>query len=454
MRRAVLNVVGLSARDIESGLMPRLAARVRRGAWTKVKPAFPAVTCTAQSDYLTGVRPSQHGIVANGWYDRALSEVHFWKQSNRLVQAPKVWEVIRKQRPSFKTANCFWWYNMGTSADLSVTPRPIYQADGGKIFDIASFPSKLRPALKEALGEFPFHTFWGPRAGIEATQWIAHAACWIEEKEKPDLNLVYLPYLDYDLQRSGPKDERSLQARRRMDDLVCDCAERLESQGVEVMILSEYGITEVHRAVPLNRYLRQQGWVEIKEECGRETLDVMNSQAFAVVDHQVAHIVVQNKTILPAVKSFLATIPGVEQVLDQAEQAKYGLQHERSGDLVVVADRESWFSYYWWENDHQAPDFARTVDIHRKPGYDPAELFVDPALFSPSLKTGWFLLKKKLRMRALLELTPLNPSAVRGSHGRIPEDSLDWPVCITQAKTTLPPEISSTQVFDLIKSGF
>ncbi|NBX02035.1 alkaline phosphatase family protein, partial [bacterium] len=171
MRRAVLNVVGLSARDIESGLMPRLSARARRSAWTKIKPAFPAVTCTAQSDYLTGVRPSQHGIVGNGWYDRALSEVHFWKQSNRLVHAPKVWEVIRKQRPQFKTANCFWWYNMGTSSDLSVTPRPIYQADGGKIFDIASFPSKLRPALKEALGEFPFHTFWGPRAGIEATQW-------------------------------------------------------------------------------------------------------------------------------------------------------------------------------------------------------------------------------------------------------------------------------------------
>lgn len=454
MRRAVLNVVGLSARDLHSGLMPRLAARANRGSVARVSPAFPAVTCTAQSDYLTGVRPSQHGIVGNGWYDRALSEVQFWKQSNRLVGAPKVWDTLHAVNPRLKVANLFWWYNMGTNADIAVTPRPVYRADGGKIFDIATYPQALKERLKKDLGAFPFHNFWGPMAGRPSSQWIADSALWIEEHEKPDLSLVYLPHLDYDLQRYGPADPRSDEARREIDKVAGALADALEARGVEVIIVSEYAITAVDRAVPLNRVLRRHGWLELKDELGTEILDVFASKAFAVVDHQVAHVVVLDPSILADVKKVLEATPGVGQVLDAEGQAAAGIRHVRSGDLVVVADARSWFSYYWWEDDARAPDYARTVDIHRKPGYDPVELFVDPAVRVPALRIAWFLLKKALGFKALLRLIPLDASLVRGSHGRVPEDKLDWPVLIGAPGSGLPEELASHEVCARITEGF
>ena len=454
MRRAVLNVVGLSARDLQSGRMPRLAERALRGSVARVRPAFPAVTCTAQSDYLTGVRPSQHGIVGNGWYDRALSEVQFWKQSNRLVTAPKLWHDLHARTPRPKVANLFWWYNMGTDADLAVTPRPVYRADGGKIFDIATYPQSYRERLKRDLGAFPFHNFWGPLAGAPSSQWIADCARWVEEHEQPDLSLVYLPHLDYDLQRFGPADPRSAVARGEIDRIAGALADYLEARGVEVMIVSEYAITAVDRAVPLNRVLRRHGWLELKDEVGTETLDVFASRAFAVVDHQVAHVVVLDPAIREDVRKALLATPGVAEVLDAEGQAAAGLRHARSGDFVVVADARSWFSYYWWEDDAKAPDYARTVDIHRKPGYDPAELFVDPRLRLHALRIAWFLLKKALGFRALLRLVPLDASLVRGSHGRIPEDTLDWPVLIGAPGSGLPPELASTDVHARLREGF
>ena len=454
MRRAVLNVVGLSARDLASGKMPRLAARAAQGSVARVKPAFPAVTCTAQSNYLTGKQPSEHGIVGNGWYDRTLSEVQFWKQSNRAVLAPKVWDELHAKNPQLKVANLFWWYNMGTNADLAVTPRPVYRADGGKIFDIASFPQSLKPALKKDLGAFPFHNFWGPFAGAPASQWIADSARWVEEKEKPDLNLVYLPHLDYDLQRFGPADLRCNPARADADRIAGSLADYLEARGVEVLIVSEYAITPVDRAVALNRVLREHGWLEIKDEAGTEVLDVFASRAFAVVDHQVAHVVVLDASILAQVKAVLEKTPGVGQVLDAAGQAAAGIRHARSGDLVVVADDHSWFTYYWWNDDTKAPDYARCVDIHRKPGYDPVELFIDPKVILPQLTIAWFLLKKLLGFKALLKVISLDASLVRGSHGRIPEDSLDWPVLIGAKGSQLPAQLASTDVYQHIAAGF
>ena len=172
------------------------------------------------------------------------------------------------------------------------------------------------------------------------------------------------------------------------------------------------------------------------------------------MDHQIAHIVIQDEKLLSKVKALLEQIAGVGQVLDRADQEKAGIRHARSGDLVAVADARSWFSYYWWNDDAKAPDYARTVDIHRKPGYDPAELFVDPAIKCPTLSVAWFLLKKRLGMRALLQLTPLSGEQVRGSHGRVPEDSLDWPVLITGAKDGAAKQVASTEVFGYITKGF
>ncbi len=433
--------------------MPHIAQFAKRGSSAKISPAFPAVTCTAQSDYLTGERPAVHGIVGNGWCDRALSEVHFWKQSNRLVQAPKVWDKLHQRSNKLRIANLFWWYNMGTQADISVTPRPNYLADGGKVFDIATYPYKIKNSLKAELGEFPFKNFWGPAAGLASSQWIARASQWIEQNQKPDLNLVYLPHLDYDLQRFGPRSAEARQARLDIDNLVGGLIEFFEKRGVDVLIVSEYAITEVNQDIPLNRILRKHGLLRIKEELGGEILDTFNSQAFAVVDHQVAHVIVQDSSKLDEVRKILESTDGVEKVLDQDAQKKLGINHERSGDFIVVAKKNAWFSYYWWLDNERAPDYARTVDIHRKPGYDPAELLIDSTIKFPLLNVAWFLLKKRLGFRALLKLTPLSGEQIKGSHGRVPEDPLDWPVMITGAGISLPPTLESVDIAKLLTEG-
>src|SRR4051812_10984612 len=228
-RTAVLNVVGLTE-SLLGAATPRINQFLSRGAKATIVPAFPAVTCTAQSTYLTGTPPTQHGIVANGWYNRELAEVHFWKQSNHLVHGRKIWEELRELEPGFTCAKLFWWYNMYSTADYSITPRPMYPADGRKFFDIYSWPYSIREEIKKDLGEFPFATFWGPAAGVQTPQgardatsrWIAESARWIEKKYAPTLSLVYLPHLDYNLQRLGPKDPAIAQDVREIDNIVGD----------------------------------------------------------------------------------------------------------------------------------------------------------------------------------------------------------------------------------------
>jgi len=429
-RTVVLNVVGLTRGLLPS--MPRLAAFAREGYATTIRPAFPAVTCTAQSSYLTGLTPAEHGIVGNGWYDRDLAEIHFWKQSNHLVRGEKLWDKLRARDPSFTCAQLFWWYNMHAAVDWSITPRPLYPADGRKIFDIHTGPLTLRPEIKKDLGEFPFPSFWGPAAGIESSSWIAAAARWIEEKHQPTLNLVYLPHLDYNLQRLGPRDPKIGDDLRLIDDIAGELIDFFHARDVQVAVLSEYGITEVDAPVHLNRVLRRHGWLSIKDELGLETLDCGSSRAFAVADHQVAHIYLNDPAIESQVRAAIEAEPGVERVLDAAAQKELGMRHARAGDLVAIAKPRSWFTYYYWLDDAVAPDFARTIDIHRKAGYDPAELFLDPKLRWPKLRIAAFLLRKKLGLRGLLNVIPLDATLVRGSHGRIPEDENDWPVLLLE----------------------
>ncbi|MDD5349381.1 MAG: alkaline phosphatase family protein [Chthoniobacteraceae bacterium] len=450
-RTVILNVVGLTRRLI-GDCTPAIARFAAEGALCTVRPAFPAVTCTAQATYLTGGDPAEHGIVANGWYDRALAEVHFWKQSNRLVAGKKLWERARETDPGFTCANLFWWFNRYSSVDYSVTPRPIYCADGKKVFDITSIPVSLTPEIKRELGAFPFAGFWGPRAGIASSRWIAHAARWMEERHQPSLNLVYLPHLDYDLQRLGPDLASPViqRALREIDAIVGELIAFFEARGVRVILLSEYGITPVNQPVCLNRIFRRRGWLAIKDELGREVLDCGASRVFAVADHQVAHVYVNDAdpAFLAEVRAALEQVPGVETILDREAQQARGLWHARSGDFLVSAAPNAWFCYYYWEDDRRAPDFARTVDIHRKPGYDPAELFIDPAIRFPLGRVAKFLLKKRLGLRALLELTPLDATLVRGSHGRVPEDIADHPVLLAgRGEGALPPAMAARDVF-------
>lgn len=461
-RLAVLNVVGLCSRHMTEQSLPRISAYARRHGVQRVKPTLPAVTCTAQSTYLTGRAPGAHGAVANGWYDRDLAEVQFWKQSNRLVQGKKLWEDLREHLPGFTCAKLFWWYNMYSSAEWSITPRPSYPADGRKVFDIYAWPYSLRTEIKKDLGEFPFPGFWGPAAGVRspagpadcATRWIAGSARWTEEHHRPSLSLVYLPHLDYNLQRYGPDDPRIAVDLREIDEIVGDLIDFYDRHGVQVVLLSEYGITRVNRPIALNRVFRKRGWLTVKEELGREILDAGNSRAFAVADHQVAHVYVNDPSLRSKVRDALAGMQGVEQILDSAEQEASGLRHARTGDFLVVASPDAWFTYYYWMEDRRAPDFARCVDIHRKPGYDPVELFLDPSLTAPKIKIAWKLLKKTLGFRMLMDVIPLDASLVRGSHGACPRDSADYPVLVIPGQAGKPGILESTEVYGRLRSVF
>lgn len=455
-RTVVINIVGLTE-DLLGEHSPNLNAFRAKGSLAKIDPAFPAVTCTAQSNYLTGKSPTDHGIVANGWYNHEQAEVQFWKQSNHIVTAPKIWDELKRRDLSFTCAKTFWWYNMYSSADWSITPRPMYPADGRKHFDIYTWPYSVRTEIKKDLGEFPFFGFWGPAAGVDSpqgkadatTRWIADSARWIEDKHSPSLQLVYLPHLDYNLQRYGTSDPRIQKDISEIDSIVGGLIDFFERRGVEILLLSEYGIVNVDQPVHLNRVLRKKGWLTVKDEQGLEILDAGNSRAFAVADHQVAHVYVNDPTILDTVRNELENTAGVNRVLSETEKQEMGIDHPRAGDLIALSNENAWFTYYYWEDDALAPDFARCVDIHRKPGYDPAELFLDPMIAAPKLKIAWRLLKKKLRFRMLMDLIPLDANLVKGSHGVRPNDSKHWPVLLT-SNPHAPATIKSTDIYQQI----
>jgi predicted AlkP superfamily pyrophosphatase or phosphodiesterase len=479
-RTVVLNVVGLTGSLIGQHT-PRIAQFLARGARATITPAFPGVTCTAQSTYLTGVPPAVHGIPGNGWYNRELAEVQFWKQSNHLVEGRKLWEEMRGLDPGFTCAILFWWFNMYSTADYSITPRPIYPADGRKIFDIYTWPYEIRPAIKKKLGEFPFATFWGPAAGIKspegrpdaATRWIAESAMWMERKCSPTLSLVYLPHLDYSLQRLGPKHPAIARDLQMIDAIVGELIAYFQKRSVQVILLSEYGITAVDTPVYINQILRAGGWLTVKPELGWEMLDCGASRAFAVADHQIAHIYLNDPSIEKEVRKRIEGEGGVAKVLDRKQQAALGIDTARAGDLIAVAEENAWFVYYYWLEDRLAPDFARCVDIHRKPGYDPVELFLDPKYpriareirggplhFSmttwkiPTVKARilFKLLQKRLGFRMLMDVIPLNAMLVKGSHGCRPANPLDHPVLISERADLLPQsQIDSLDVYHVLK---
>lgn len=446
---AVINIVGLSS-SLIGPHTPRIAAFARAGRIQRLNPVLPAVTCSVQSSMLTGLPPREHGIVGNGWYDRTQCEVQFWKQSNRLVAGEKVWETARQRDPSVTCANMFWWFNMYSSADYSVTPRPQYRADGQKIPDCYSQPADLRDMLQHELGPFPLFSFWGPGASIESSRWIAKATQRVWEKHNPTLTLVYLPHLDYALQKVGP-DHASIPAELRdIDALVGELIDFFAQREVRVMLLSEYGIEPVDDAVHINRVLRQAGWLTVRAENGRELLDAGASRAFAVADHQIAHVYINDASIADQVRQACEQTPGVDQVLDRSGQQQLGIDHPRAGELTLVAASRRWFSYDYWLDDRRAPDFARTVDIHHKPGYDPLELFIDPAIAWPKLRLGWTLLKKKLGHRTLFDVIPLDTRLVRGSHGRIDQNPEHKPVLIAQRSSTPADELDCIAVRNVI----
>lgn len=432
----------------DTPVLQRLAAT---GAVRQIGSMVPAVTCPVQTTYLTGLLPRDHGIVGNGWYFRDLSEVMFWRQSNRLVAGERLWEAAKRREPRFTCANMFWWYNMYASTDIGVTPRPLYPADGRKIPDCYTTPGELRNELTARFGRFPLFSFWGPATSIEASKWITHSALHIRRERSPSLTLIYLPHLDYVLQRDGPGTHQVAHDLREVDALCGEIIDDARRDDARVVVLSEYGVTPVSCPIHINRALRRAGLLAVRDELGREQLDPGASAAFAVADHQIAHIYVAAKERIAEVKALIAGLAGVERVLDEETKAELGLDHPRSGELIALAGAESWFTYYYWLDDDRAPDYARTVDIHRKPGYDPVELFLDPSIPFASLSVGWRLAKRALGFRTLMDVIPLDATLVKGSHGRPPDDPTDGPILISSDQDLVPQgHVAATGIKDLI----
>jgi predicted AlkP superfamily pyrophosphatase or phosphodiesterase len=449
----VIDVVGLT-HDMLGPNTPHLAGLARDGFACPMSTVLPAVTCSAQSTILTGLLPRDHGIVGNGWYFRDLAEVGFWKQSNALVHGERLYQAARQRNPRHTTATMFWWYNMYADVNWSMTPRPSYPADGRKVFDSYSQPADLRDRLQEKLGVFPLPKFWGPLADIDSTKWIVDASLEVLRADQPLLSLVYLPHLDYNLQRLGPDDLQIAADIRQVDAEAGRLIGAARAAGAEVVVLSEYAITAVDQPVHINRVLREKGFLNVRREpLGWESLDCGASSAFAVADHQVAHVYVRQSKDIPAVAHLLRQVPGIELVLDRERQREFGIDHERSGELVAIAAPRAWFTYYFWLDDRLAPDYARTIDIHRKPGYDPVELFVDPQLTFPKLHIALRLAQKKLGFRYYMDVIGLDASIVKGSHGRLPDlgrESSEGPVFISSSRAIEQDAVAMTAVKSLL----
>lgn len=444
----VVNAVGLTSRLLPHA--PRLRAAA---AWSvPLDEVLPAVTCTAQATMLTGQPASGHGVVANGWLFRDTQEVRFWQQSNRLIEAEPVYATLAReaaeQGRTFKCAKLFWWFNQGAAVEISVTPKPWYGLDGNKVFGVSGTPPGRAEALTAKLGPFPFQSFWGPMAGLPATTWIARCAADVLTTDRPDLTLVYLPHLDYEPQRRGPAGCDMAKHVRELDAAAAPLLDAAKAIGARVWVVSEYGHCDVTTPVYLNRVLRSAGLLEVRGGPFGEQLDVYGSRAFAVVDHQLAHVYVSKPADVPRVRDLLAGVPGVDRVLTGEERGE--LDHPRSGELVVLAKPDAWFAYPFWTDDAVAPDYARAVAIHAKPGYDPCELFFDPKFRVPKFRAATRLVQKKLGFRTIFDVIPLDAGIVRGSHGLRAADLLNKPVLLGHGPPPTAGVVPMTAVRDLL----
>jgi len=434
----IINVVGLTP-----ALLP-LAPKLSQLAAKPMTGVFPAVTMTAQASMLTGVSPREHGVVGNTWYWRQLGEVRNWVQANALLQAEPLYRTAERIASSrnerFTCAKMFWWFNQGSGCEISVTPKPHYGSDGSKQFDILTEPPGLAKELTAQHGPFPFQAFWGPRAGLPSSSWIAGATADVIRRLRPTLTLCYLPHLDYELQRKGEAAETA-----RLVAEVDTCAARVIAAAgtidATVLVVSEYGIAPVSMPVYLNRILRQGEFLRARSGPYGEMLDPTTSRAFAVCDHQMAHVYVRQPVDIDRVRKLLEATQGVGRVLDRAQQAELEIDHPNSGELVVTAKPGAWFAYPYWLDDQYAPDFARSVDIHRKPGYDPCELFMAGSNFG----AGLTLLRKEIGLRYRFRTCPLDASLVRGSHGLVAEPQHGPLIACTEAEA-LPVAPAMTDV--------
>lgn len=433
----LLSIPGLRSGDLAH--MPRLAALGQKGATLGIVPSFPGVTCTVQAALTTGVGVDKHRVIANGFYWRDKGEVEMWTAWNEVIQAPQIWDTLHQHDPAITSAVWFPLHSKGAKSDYICTPAPIHNPDGSESLWCYTKPTELYGELRDALGHFPLMNFWGPMANIKSTAWIVDSAVVAAKKFKPRFSYIYLPHLDYAAQKFGPNSPQATAALGELDAVIGKLIDGYEAAGLSDVLwvaASEYVITEVSGVGYPNRVLREAGLLGLKDDDGRELLVPAESKAFAMVDHQLAHVFVKDPADVPRVVELFRKDSSVSEVVAGADRGKYGLDQPLSGEVVLVAKPDQWFAYYWWTDDAKAPKFARTVDIHRKPGYDPVELFIDMPTKS----------------------IPLNAALVRGSHGFPATGSDRHGVAIISDSAALPAgtakSLHDTDVAGIILKNF
>ncbi len=394
-----LSVPGLRPGDISRETTPTLHAWADSGVLSALIPTFPCVTSCVQASMWTGAGPGEHGVIANGFYDRGRRTVEFWVARNGVIAGEQIWDAIKRRNPNHTSAVWHAQNIKDASADFIVTPAPIHEDDGTMKLWCYSKPDGLYQQLLDHMGHFPLQHYWGPLSNIESTRWILRAAFWLIEQHAPNFHWIYIPHLDYASQKHGPNSPEAKEALVQLDQELAEFSANIQTGrlggDVTYLVAGEYAMTEVSGVVYPNRILREAGVLCMREEDGAEHIDFENSTAFAMVDHQLAHVYVNDPSAVDRVRDLFACIPGVAGAFAGDQRCDVGLNNERSGEVILTAEPSQWFAYYWWLDDAKAPAFARTVDIHAKPGYDPVELFFDPTTKS----------------------IPLDASLVRGSHG-------------------------------------
>lgn len=392
----LLSIPALREQDLSQ--TPRLAGLVQEGLTVPLAASFPCVTCPVQATLTTGVGPDRHGVIANGFYWRDRGEVEMWTAWNEAIRVPQIWDRLHAHDPSFTSAVWFPLLSKGAGADFICTPAPIHNPDGSESLWCYTKPTELYGELRDELGHFPLMNFWGPLSSIKSTDWIVDSAVIAARRFRPRFFYLYLPHPDYAAQKFGPDSPEAIEALEELDRAVGRLIGGLNEAGMSDVlwvVASEYVITPVDGVAYPNRILRNAGMLSLDERDGEEHLVPEESTAWALADHQLAHIFVRDAGEIERVAELFRNDPNVAQVLVGAERVSYGLDDERSGEVMLISRPDRWFAYYWWLDDARAPAFARTVDIHRKPGYDPVEMFID----LPSKQT------------------PLDATLVRGSHG-------------------------------------
>ena len=396
----LLTIPGLRQQDLAH--MPNLSRLVANGDQARLEHSFPAVTWPAQATMLTGKQPSEHGVVANGFYWRDSQKVEMWTATNDKILAPQIWDLLHKRDPSLTSAAWFPMLSKQSGADYVCMPAPVHNPDGSESLWCYTKPTEFYGELLERLGHFPLQHFWGPLANIKSTDWIAESAIIAAEKFRPNFNYIYLPHLDYAAQKDGPDSSQALTAVVELDNVLAKLIGGFEAAydatndgDLTWLIASEYTIQAVDHVAYPNRLLREAGLLNVREEDGGELIDFANTPAWALVDHQFSHVYIREAANIRRAADVFRSQQGIAEVLVGEERAKYGMDHERSGEIVLVSTPNSWQAYYYWLDESHAPGFARTVDIHRKPGYDPVELCFDFAT----------------------KTVPLDATLVHGSHG-------------------------------------